>query len=462
MSIEALHDQLYPENKKVRLRFVTKIFRALKYTREHPEHINIVGAAWCANGEHFVANSSILGAFLNLKPNSINTNFRDHGFQIIGRGEAGRDMPADTADPTHWKKRHNKEANFSVNATEQELNAINSIQDRINDAEPGAPAQFSFIPKSTVEMLQRDGKQQLSLASTAFSLQGDASREWFYAVLDAATALWKGRIGAQSERVPSQALVQAMFRDLPLEEQERRQLSLNFEWLVQQRDESSQFQDLIQFDTFVKFFLRYGSISDMLSVVMDVSYFESTRNVFQIPGLNEFDSQNADAKVQFKSWFFPSSDRGTAVRWLDRQPGECWVVIPSKTPNYFTLLYKEEGKSHVEALHIIHNCLSPEPGQRFAVMFNNGNFAYEPSLTAMLTNTLGLTIREYEEPTREKPPKDVSADDFVTRKQRAQEIPVEPSSELSQRRFFLQSDSQFSFSQHDTQSYYGLDSQIFP
>ena len=456
MSIVELQRELCPGDGKARVRFVTKIFRALSYTREHPEEISQVGAAWCADGVHFVSNSTILAQFLNLKPNSINTNFRDHGFVIVGKGEVGRDLPAGTKDACHWKKRHNREAHFTVNASEQTLNSINSIQDRVS-AEPSAPAQFSFMPRRTAELLQIDPRQQVSLANMAYSLQGNTTGEWFYRVLEKATEIWVDVVKAIGPCVEMERLTEALFRDAPMDEDAKRQVVLNFEFLIQQRDDSSQLQELIPFESFVKFMVRYGWVNGMLELLTEVSHFSAEGSL--IPGLCEFDSQTPSEKVQFKSWFFPSSDRPTAERWIAKRVRECWVVIPSKTPNYFTLLYKEDAGVEIVALHIIHDCLAPDRKQRFAVRFKNGESACMPTLTEMLTGTLGLVVQDAEVVTQENQAREVAADDFVNRNNRVDVEVLDPPSDLSQRPPFLQSDSQFCMSQHDTQTYH-YDSQF--
>ena len=451
MSIVELQRELCPGDGKARVRFVTKIFRALSYTREHPDEISQVGAAWCSDGVHFVSNSAILAQFLNLKPNSINTNFRDHGFVITGKGEVGRDLPAGTKDATHWKKRHNREAHFTINATEQTINSINSIQDRVSAA-PSAPAQFPFMPRKTAELLQIDPRQQVSLANMVYSLQGSASSEWFYRVLEKATEIWVSVVQAIGPCVELERLTGALFNDLAMDEGAKRQVLLNFEFLIQQRDDSSQLEQLIPFESFVKFMVRYGWVNGMLELLTEVSHFSSEGSSL-IPGFCEFDSQTPSEKVQFKSWFFPSSDRLTAERWISKHVRECWVVIPSKTPNYFTLLYKEETGVEIVALHIIHDCLAPERSQRFSVRFKNGEHVCTSSLTEMLTGTLGLMVHDAEVVTQENKAREVAADDFVNRNRRVDEELQDPPSDLSQRPAFLQNDSQFCMSQHDTQTY---------
>jgi hypothetical protein len=60
--------------------FIVKVLSVLQFEETHRELANVVGAFWCDRPGSFVANSRILGAFLQAKANTINANFRQHGF----------------------------------------------------------------------------------------------------------------------------------------------------------------------------------------------------------------------------------------------------------------------------------------------------------------------------------------------------------------------------------------------
>ena len=68
---------------KGKIKFSLKVWYCLQYTLIFPETVNIVGVIWRKDHRHFLVNSKILSAFMDIKPNSVNTNFRHHGFDII-------------------------------------------------------------------------------------------------------------------------------------------------------------------------------------------------------------------------------------------------------------------------------------------------------------------------------------------------------------------------------------------
>jgi hypothetical protein len=83
MKIEGLKALVGRSEHKMRIKFSVKLLHVLNYTSQNRELIPETGAVWCADGIHFLVHSKILGNFLGLKSNTINTNFRDHGFKIL-------------------------------------------------------------------------------------------------------------------------------------------------------------------------------------------------------------------------------------------------------------------------------------------------------------------------------------------------------------------------------------------
>jgi hypothetical protein len=63
-----------------------------------------MGIVWANDGETFFVHARILGKHLDLRANSIKTNFRNHGFQTIANGH-DTDLP----ECSHWKRRRHPE-----------------------------------------------------------------------------------------------------------------------------------------------------------------------------------------------------------------------------------------------------------------------------------------------------------------------------------------------------------------
>lgn len=79
-TIEMLKE--FVRRKKPFVKFMLKIYYCLEFTRNHPDTIEEIGIAWWIDKRHFIANTVVLSNFLNLRPNSLNTDFRQHHFEI--------------------------------------------------------------------------------------------------------------------------------------------------------------------------------------------------------------------------------------------------------------------------------------------------------------------------------------------------------------------------------------------
>lgn len=415
-TIQELRAIVCPDPSKSRLKFVRRIVHILNFVSAHPETVTTLGAAWCRDGKHFVVNSKILGIFLNLKSNSINTNFRDHGFQIVTCQslDLQKDFPVLT-DLRHWKKRYTMVDWFRAGVDPMEADKMMSMLDKVERPNPEPVVPWgSGIPES----LGINSMMFAGVWGTLLSIpQKSATDSWPKEVLDTVYKFWVSRLGRGSSwTAPIALITDALCEDTSyLTENEQEQLCVNLEFLLLQKNQCSQVcESDVTFENFFKFFLRYGSKDDWTATLREITYFNQSSDGLTF-GLNSFESQGRyETRVQFKSWFSPSSDRENAIANLRRTRDEAWIVKPSNTPSYFIILYKEEGETEATGLHIIYNCLAA-PGQRFAVEYRDGNRAYQPSFYAILTETLGLTLKEEKSVAREVQTRYVSADEFTSK-----------------------------------------------
>jgi hypothetical protein len=51
---------------------------------DHPHTAGLIGAFWLTKQGLLISNSEMLVKLLNVKSNSLNTNFREHGFSNLG------------------------------------------------------------------------------------------------------------------------------------------------------------------------------------------------------------------------------------------------------------------------------------------------------------------------------------------------------------------------------------------
>ena len=119
---EELKKFLNTEQSARRLKFAVRVFYVLQWTKDHPEEMAKTGAMWCKDGFHFVCNSQLLGEFLLIKPNTINTNFRSHSFVIqLSQPHSLLTEFPNMHDIKNWRKRSNPFYSFTINSKESDI-----------------------------------------------------------------------------------------------------------------------------------------------------------------------------------------------------------------------------------------------------------------------------------------------------------------------------------------------------
>jgi hypothetical protein len=103
-------------------------FCSLNHTKAHPADRAHIGVVWARDGKSFFANSRIFGEFLRLQTNSINKNFREHGFEILANGRPEDPELANIPEYRHWKRRYN--LGMTMATTEKEANQMETKVNR--------------------------------------------------------------------------------------------------------------------------------------------------------------------------------------------------------------------------------------------------------------------------------------------------------------------------------------------
>ena len=126
-SCEELREYVIGDQSKGRIKFSVKVLHVLKHCLENPHLVPKLGVSWCPDGTSFVCNSKIIGSFLNLRSNSINTNFRAHGFQIIETPVTDViSWFGNLPDINNWKRRKNVLFKWTTQTTPEEADNVRS------------------------------------------------------------------------------------------------------------------------------------------------------------------------------------------------------------------------------------------------------------------------------------------------------------------------------------------------
>jgi hypothetical protein len=260
---EALRRQVCPGDGRVK--FAVKVLHILQYTQQHPDSRDQLGAAWCRDGRHFIVNSKILGNFLNLKSNTINTNFRDHGFQIMScnQTELAGEFRGLT-DTRHWKKRIGPD--FTRGTTIRDAEQIPCLQEP-----PEAPGDqdLAILPPTIQGLLCTDVRQVLDLQRLRLDLPDGEIR--FPRLIAAAADFWTARVDRVVPTVPLSRLVAAFLAIAPMPDAEARQFAANLGVLLEQQNDLSQLDDTVLFSTFVRFFAQYCPVHDPVATLREIT-----------------------------------------------------------------------------------------------------------------------------------------------------------------------------------------------
>ena len=152
---ESLND-LKEFNKKNSTKFAEKIFHSLQFVSTDVLNANLIGLIWCPNQTDFYCNPFILSQFLLLKPNSINTNFRNSGFTLIDTSltELSKNYSF-LKDERRWKRRryclgefNSSSSSKSISLLEKSFQMVEMFKSSNSSPEIQAP-MFKFSLKLT-------------------------------------------------------------------------------------------------------------------------------------------------------------------------------------------------------------------------------------------------------------------------------------------------------------------------
>jgi hypothetical protein len=349
-------------------------------TTAYPNQTATIGIRWCGDGRSFVSHSRILADTLQLKQNSLNRNFRDHGF-VIKRCPCDsimKDFPDCLFPDEHnWKKRTCACGEFTRETTLEEA-AQMSIR---KTAKPGTvdSARTRPVIQSSLARLCPPGSVWESDVLSILA-DTDGTDSWKDQMLETAVNDWISAFGCV-DRAGLDPFVQSVVRGVTLS-QPYDQLFANVSavlyWCSHRTSEGV---GVVMFLDYWLLMLRFGPMSRFLRSVGQMSRSRSFDFSFTV----EEDFQNPD----FHPWFHPELTDAAAIRLLELSPSAAWLVRPSSIPNCFTLHYNRGTNQY--SSRIRYDGLAPDD-QMLSIEWDEGDVRSANSWNSLLFGIIGLEI----------------------------------------------------------------------
>ena len=394
LGINEFRNSLCSEENGSKIKFAVKILRCLQYTNLHPESLPIIGATWYLDGTTFTSNSQILGDFLKIKPNTINTNFRWHGFKKVEAAisDITRKFP-NIPDARNWKVRRSSNYTFNSSSTDDDAKKIPCYAPTRQDPAAQVP-QFAvnLVPREippkimhpttlpVLHFIQTDPYIMHSLQVILHSIK--KPQEEKNKLISKSSEEWKKMFGesiwGSTETVAAEVCSQ--YEGTQIYDQ----LFSNVQFLLGSSDACSQSlsqDERFSYVHFLKFFLQYGSPMRAGKIINELTAMQS---------FLDFNSQTGP-RPTFQPWFQPTFNDKTANALLSSQPDGTWLVRPSSTPGNF-IIHKKIAKgftSTIFATRIVFNCLEDD-NRLFFVEFEGKGKVFADSWDSLLFTTLKL------------------------------------------------------------------------
>ena len=410
-NIDDMREEVSPFKK---LPFKLRIFRILKYVEVHPEDKITIGIFW-DDDKSFICNSKILGDFLGIKDNSMNTNLRESGFQIddsFGTHDVMKRFGS-LPNANRWKRRSHYSGNFTKTTTEREMmdlprqdrakldiaqpaysqmppiyNRQNPIASSFSNETEKVKAFFMKYPEWVDDV--RDIRRRID----------NPDERWKNTLLEFAIDDWSrilARCHAGNIEADDIAAIALEEHEHALEMSMQNIIQYNIKHLLQENSGFSQTSVSVSFPSFFKLFLHFGQLNKMALLIRDVSYAEvrestqgfdndefvyNSQSYFSQTSL--FLSQQSQTQQEgycFVNWFLPTTDRDTIMKYFT-QNDNSWAVKFSSVPTRYTFIKKTAAynitNSNLEITHINFNPILPSGN--FSVGENGEWYDTLPSL----------------------------------------------------------------------------------
>lgn len=424
--LNALRKKLLGEEEHGRMRFAVKLINLLRFQKKHPKSIYQIGIGWCPDGKSFISNSKILGNYLNIRANSVNTNFRINMFQIVDCAvNEFVSTFGNIPDISSWNKRIHPSFPWSVNTTPDDAakikpmssqksglvlvqtslppnsplpkqvfssTGIKRVELKLVKIDPNAQQKghLDFMPEATLALLSNDTDQLLSVPKLLRGMNlNDKERQYF---VQAVTDKWKDEFGPVLS-VPHQNVVDSLMLKCDSLHPLYNQIYTNIEYFLCNSQCQSQISNEVKFDEYLALMAKYGPHDEVFDNIVALTEPDSHSILDE---LSFGSNSQSDSKPSFKPWFHPMLDAVVTESFLKSQTSECWVVRHSKSTNAFSVHAKicYDGKFIITSTHVWYKTFPSNSTERYSVKMSEGVIKYAASLEEMLFNVMDLKAED--------------------------------------------------------------------
>jgi hypothetical protein len=396
---DELRNSIDRDQLRTKPKFCLKLIRVLRYSAAHPDEIGELGCGWRSDRFHFVCNAQILAAFMGLKPNSINTNMRDHGFVMDSIQTS--DLLSEYGplpDIRHWKIRQHPVHRWTVATTDAEADQIPAK----DGSTRGQLELVSAQPALLLDPVSRLIAEREETRRDIFSIMKAAvgSDTWREQCLRKATEEWLSLSADLSPIDPSLLVHRILASANPgVGPDVRGVIEANIRFLLCAQSNASQMTDGVSLLDFLRFTLRFGFLERIAQSVVEVSTpgFFGFQPYFTL-SLNSQSQSQHEVDPCFATWFVPSSDRNSTAQIL--HSGVTWVVRMSSAPNCFTV--EAQNADERIATHVRFDPIPMRANARFLVDVGGEDQGAE-SWGDLLEKVLGLELPRFQaEPVKQE------------------------------------------------------------
>ena len=424
--LDALRKKLLGEEEQRKIRFAVKLINLLRFQQKYPKSIYQIGIGWCPDGKSFISNSKILGNFLNIRANSVNTNFRLNMFQIVDCAvNEFVSTFGNIPDISNWNKRIHPSFPWSTNTTPDDAAKLKPMpspkhglvlvqappppvsplpkqiyqttglkRDELKLAKVStnmqAKGHLDFMPEITLNLLNNDTDQLLNVPKLLRGMNlDDKERQRF---VQCVTNSWISKFGSVLS-VPHDRVVDSFMPEdaaaLPL----YKQIYSNIDYFLCNSPCQSQIANDVKFDDYLSFIARYGPHEQVYNNITSLTDTDS-RSIFDDFSFGSY--SQSDTKPSFKPWFHPMLDARVTESFLKGQTSECWVVRHSRSTDAFSVHAKicYDGKFIITSTHVWYNAFPKNPSQKYSVRMSEGVIKYASSWDEMLFDVMGLKAED--------------------------------------------------------------------
>ncbi|KAK8899259.1 hypothetical protein M9Y10_001570 [Tritrichomonas musculus] len=364
-----------------KIKFCLRVFQLLNMTLNDNTQIDKVGLAWCEDGVHFICNSQILGSYIHLKSNSINTNFRAHSFQIESISiEEIRRLFGNLSDIKNWKMRRNVSFPFSTESKENEVKSIPCLEKNRRSFDAISADSNSILPPIIFDLFKNDkyNLHQVEILMKKVDFMPNwknkflykASKDWY----SICQKLNKDQYSVNFDSVPASKFIKLIITaSEPKLDQKIDIVNSNLNYLLRNSNCNSQSLGDICFIDYLKLCLQFGFFTHIANTIAELS---------------------SDNTTSFVSWFIPSTDCNYAQEKMLKNDLN-WCLKLSKTcPNNFSILLNSDNNDIVSS-HIIFNPMPLKPDQSFFIKEEQEpSIQSRSNITSFIREVLELDIPE--------------------------------------------------------------------